>query len=200
MENGAKGMGTVERGIHIVPPMIFLTVGNTGPDRLTVVDVLTLAVLKFTDPSGLIELLHLVGSSHKTAVFSVGIDFPGRLNGLDQFNRFLHVLDRKQLRENMLAGLQRTDCKGCMLIGIVSQNHRIHVMPDKFIKIIIERNIQAFRVLSLEFQRVDTFVADRDQFRVFRMLAITDHAGAAISTQHADPSFFHIGGLLIDYF
>ena len=128
VDHRADGVRAVEGSIHIVAPVVGLTIGDFRPDGLTVVDILAFTVFELADQSLTIEPAHLIRCRHKAIVFTVGIDFPGFLHRFDQFYRFFQGLHRKHLAENVFSGLHGLDGKGGVLVGVVCQHHRIHVM------------------------------------------------------------------------
>ena len=128
MDHRADGVGAVEGSIHIVAPVIGLAIGDFRPDGFAVVNIFAFTILKLTDQSLAIELAHLIRCRHKAIVFAVGIDFSGFFHCFNQFHGLFQRLYRKHLAEDMFSGLHRLDGKGGVLVGVVCQNHCIHVM------------------------------------------------------------------------
>ena len=168
--------------------MLGLTVGDAVPDRLGVVEVFALAVFEFAYLALAVKLFHLVGSGHVAVVFAESVDEPRFFNRLYKLDSFFHILAGNNLGEDVLSCLKATDGEGRVLVCVVCENYRIHIVLYKFIKACVVGNIVAADLLLL-FKSGNVFVADGNELCVVRNLAVVYHTRAAICTEHAYLNF-----------
>jgi hypothetical protein len=80
--------------------------------------------------------------------------------------------------------------KGRMLRGIVGQEHRVHVVPDKIIERIIKRDAQLTELGLLLPQNFRRTIAERNHLYIFKPFGIAEHYGTPDATQDTHPDFF----------
>ena len=184
-------MGTIVHGRHVHAPVVGVALGNLFPDGLAVVEVLAFAILKLAQLALPVQLAHLTGCTHEAVILGVGIDLAGALHSLYQFHGFLHGLAGQNLTHDMLTRLHAADGKGNMLRGVVGQNHRIHIMLQKFLEVgIIGNSIRAQLGLHA-LEKIRGLVAHSNQFRIGCLGTVFNHGFAASCAQNANSYLFH---------
>ena len=91
-DNGAKGVGAVEGGVHEIAPVVGITIGDLGPDRGAVMEIFALGVAHIAQATFLIKLPHFKGPGHIAAVFRIGVHLTGALHRLHQGHGLGHGL------------------------------------------------------------------------------------------------------------
>ena len=190
-DNGAKGVGAVEGGVHEIAPVVGVAVGDLGPDGGAVVEVFALGVGHIAQTAFLVKLPHFEGPGHIAAVFRIGVHFTGALHSLHQGHGLGHGLAGQALGQHMQTSVQAADGEGRMLGGIVCQNHRVHIMANKILKAFVERRVHAggFRLLLHLLQGGNILVADGYQFCFRISQQHLDHGHATVGTEYADSRF-----------
>ena len=199
-ENGTDGVRAVEYGGHVVAPVIALTVCNAGPNGGAVVQILALSLHQLTDIALLVANHHLKGGVEVAVVLGVGVNLTGLFYSLDQFNRFLHGSAGQALAHYVTAALQNTNGIGSVLVCVVCQNNRIHIVLDEFVEILIQSNLQTLGLCHLagSVQRRTILIADSNQFclSVSTGQNLTDHGLTTAGTKHTNLNFSHCENLL----
>ena len=170
---------------HCIAPVVGIGVCQSCPTRLAIVHIFALTVFERAEPAFFKELAHLFRGAHKAVVFGVHILHTGRLDGLDQFDRLFHRLDREHFAQYVLARPHRFDRERRVLVREIRKHNEIHIVFDEFVEIGIKRDGVAVDLRPVV-QLLCVFVADRDQLGIACLETVIHHGTASARTEHAD--------------
>ena len=192
-------VGAVKGGVHPVAPMVPVAVGNPRPDGRAVVDILTLGIGDLADIPVLVPPPHLKGVVHIAVVFRVGVHLARFLHRLDKGHRLGHGLAGQHLAEHVPARPQQPDGIGRVLVGVIGQHHRVHVVLEELLKILVkgDLDVRLLRQLAHLVQQRAVPIAHRHQRGVWVVGQHLYHGFAAESAEYADANFVcHFPNLL----
>ena len=91
----------------------------------------------------------------------------------------------------MLARLHAADSEGNVLRGVVGQNHRVHIVLQKFLKIGIIGNSIRTQLGLHTLEEIGGLIANSNQFRICCLGTVFYHGFAASCAQNANSYLFH---------
>ena len=123
--------------------------------------ILSLAVFELTHMPFLIQSTHLLIIDHIGVIFCKHVNPVTLFKSSGEGNAFTQGVTRRALTHHVHARLKGFDRKGCMLVKIVGQNHRVHIVLEETVIIDVGWDIQGLAFIG---QSLLPNIANRNQF------------------------------------
>jgi hypothetical protein len=152
------------------------------------------AVHELADVAREVSPTHLLVENHERVVLSEHVGQAGLLDGADEFDALGQCEAGAGLAHHMLARVECAHREGRVLVEVVREDHRVHVMAEELVEVGVSRDPELLPgLLELFLPRV----AERDQFHAQMRTRAAREASPAPHSDHANSYVLHMTLLLI---